>query len=178
MTHNRPFASLLLCLFAPPLALAQVLTAPTPLGEPPTTVYRQMTPDGHIVYSDKAQQGARIDHALTVAPPDKGNLWSVEGGERPVIAPQVIPTPVKQVSSIPAPGQQKTFAEATSDVIRAEMLLDDARKKREAGREPLPGELQDSAYVQRQHRLARDVARAEATLERTVAERNALRKKR
>jgi hypothetical protein len=162
-------------------ALAQeVVVDPEPLGEPATTVYRQVTPDGRVIYSDKAQRGARVEQTLTVEPPVRGNTWSVEGSARPVAPALAEPTPIKQVASIPPSGRAKTVEEATSDVIRAEMLLEDARKKRDAGHAPLGAEKGNTgpgtAYAARQERLAREVARAEAALERALAERETLRR--
>lgn len=149
-----------------------------------TTIYRQVLPDGRVVYTDKAPKGSRVDHTITVEPPIKGNLWTTEAGRKPVIPQQVERTPVQRVASIPTPGKPKTLDDATSDVIRAEMLLEDARKKQQAGIEPLPGERTanvaggsrlNPAYQRRQEELAREVDEAEATLKKAIAERNALR---
>lgn len=158
--------------------------ASAPPGSP-TTIYRQVMPDGRIVYSDKAVKGGKVDQTITVEPPIKGNFWSAESGARPVIPPQTESTPVRKTSSIPLLGKKKTLAEATSDVIRAEMLLEDAKKRQEAGVEPLPGErtgnsanngsrLNDT-YDARQKALAKDVAAAEAALQQAIADRDALR---
>lgn len=155
MKRFRPFATALLCICAP--ALAQDVITAAPLGDPATTIYRQITEDGRVIYSDKPQKGAAIDHTLEVQPPTKGGLWSVEGGPRPEIPPQVEPTPIKQVSSIPASGKRKTVEEATSDVIRAEMLLEDARVK---------------------HGTGPEVAKAESVLRQAIVARDKLRKRR
>ena len=166
------------------------LTAPSAPATPahaasgPTVVYRQVLPDGRVVYSDKAQKGSKIDETITIEPPIKGNLWTTESGKKPVIPPQIEPTPVKQVGVIPAPGKKKTVADADSEVIRAEMLLEDARKRQEAGVEPLPGERTgnsaggsrlNEAYAARQKALARELVNAEAALKKALAERDALR---
>ncbi|HCN88845.1 MAG TPA: hypothetical protein DIT28_06655 [Oxalobacteraceae bacterium] len=166
------------------------LTAPSAPATPahaaagPTVVYRQVMPDGRVVYSDKAQKGAKIDHTITIDPPIKGNLWTTESGTKPAIPPQIEETPVNQVSVIPVPGQKKTLADANSDVIRAEMLLEDAKKRQETGVEPLAGERTgnsagrsrlNEAYAARQKLLARAVVYAEAALKQAIAERDALR---
>lgn len=149
-----------------------------------TTVYRQVMPDGRIVYSDKVVKGGKLDQTITIEPPIKGNLWTTESGNRPAIPPQVEPTPIHRVNSIPAPGKKKTNEEATSDVIRAEMLLEDARKRQQAGVEPLPGERTgnagggsrlNEAYRARQQTLAKETEDADAALKRAIAERDALR---
>lgn len=161
--------------------LAQQVVAPEPLGEPATTVYRQVTPDGRVVYSDKAQRGAKIDHTLKLEPVVEGSTWSAEGGKRPVAPERSERTPVKQVATIPPSGRKKTVEEANSDVIRAEMLLEDARRKRDAGHTPLPEEKGEagpnSAYAKRQKALAQEVAHAEAALKRATSERDTLRRK-
>jgi hypothetical protein len=141
-------------------------------------------PDGRIVYSDKAIKGAKVDNTITVEPPIKGNSWTTESGRQPVIAPQIERTPVRRVASLPASGKRKTLDEATSDVIKAEMLLEDARKRQAAGVEPLPGERTgnagggsrlNEAYQARQKLLARDVAYAEAALKKATEDRNGMR---
>ena len=167
----------------PTIVFSEELQPPSSLPPTTSTVYRQVMPDGRIVYSDKLLKGARIDQTITIDPPIKGNLWSTESGAKPIVAPQVERTPVTRVPSIATPGRRKTAEEAESDVIRAEMLLEDARKKQEAGVEPLPGERTgtvsggsrlNARYHERQKTLVREVAEAEAMLNRTRAERKAL----
>ncbi|HJV81396.1 hypothetical protein [Noviherbaspirillum sp.] len=168
-------AGCLACLSAATLFAAE-LPQPQPLPETngPTTVYRQITSDGRIVYSDKTLQGAKVDHTITVEPPIKGNLWSTEAGSKPVAPQQSERTPVNKVPSIPVPGKTKTIEQANSDVIKAEMLLEDARKRQQAGDARLPGE-PDAAYAARRKSLARDVADSEAMLNKALADRKALR---
>lgn len=166
------------------------LTAPSAPSTPahaatgPTVVYRQVMPDGRVIYSDKAQKGSKIDETITIEPPIKGNLWTTESGTKPVIPPQTEPTPVKQVGVIPTSGKKKTVADADSEVIRAEMLLEDAKKRQEAGVEPQAGERTgisaggsrlNDAYAARQKSLAKEITYAEAALKKALAERDALR---
>lgn len=179
---KTPLAIALL-LTLPVAGLAQQLLAPEPLREPATTVFRQVLPDGRIIYSDKAQQGAKIDQTLRLeAPPQGSSTWSVEGGTRPAVPARAEPTPVRHVASIPPPGRKKTTEEADSEVIRAEMLLEDARRKRDAGHPARPEELgetgPDSAYANRQKALAQQVSQAEAMLKQALEEREALRRRR
>ncbi|HJV85359.1 MAG TPA: hypothetical protein VJ698_07760 [Noviherbaspirillum sp.] len=170
MSHaflSRPMAIAAACSVG--LLYAAELPVPQPLPETngPTTVYRQVTPDGRVVYSDKAIKGAKIDHTMTVEPPIKGNLWSAEPGSAPVIPRHAEPTPVQKVPSIPAPGKRKTIEQANADVIKAEMLLEDAKRRQEA-----------AARGSERDALARNVADAQAMLERAVAERNTIRRTR
>lgn len=180
-------AALLVAATCPPPVSSAELLHPQPLGEPASKAYRQIMPDGRIVYSDKRIEGAKIDETITVDPPIKGNVWTTEAGTPPAIPPQTRPTPVNRVSSIPVPGKQKTLDEAEADVTRAEMLLDDARKRKESGVEPLPGERTanasggsrlNAAYKARQAALAQAIDDAEAVLKKSIAERDALRTRR
>lgn len=159
------------------------IVAPAPSTGGATFIYRQILPNGRVVYSDKPIKGAKVDHTLTVERPIKGNLWTTDSSVRAEIPPQTEPTPIQKVNVIPAPGQKKTVADAESEVIRAEMLLEDARKRKEAGAEPLPGERTgtaggasklNDAYAARQKALARGVEDAEAALKKAIAERDAL----
>lgn len=171
----------------PALVFAADLPAPEPIGKPSMKAYRQILPDGRIVYSDKRIEGAKIDETITVDPPIKGNVWTTESGKRPTIPAQTKKTPVNRVAAIPQPGKQKTLDDANADVTHAEMLLEDAKKRQQAGVEPLPGERTgtvsgksrlNDAYKARQQALAQAVADTEATLKKAVAEREALQGKR
>jgi hypothetical protein len=159
------------------------IVVPAPIGEAASTIYRQVTPDGRIIYSDKAVKGARIDQTLKVETPIKGNLWTTDSNGRPNIPPQTARTEVSKVNAIPQPGQKKTADDASADVIRAEMLLEDAKARQQAGNEPQAGERTGNAgggsrlnpaYETRQKKLAQDVAEAEANLRKAVAERDAV----
>lgn len=159
------------------------IVAPAPSTGGATVIYRQILPNGRVVYSDKPLKGAKVDHTLTVEPPIRGNLWTTDAGPRPDIPPQTERTPVKKVNVVPVSGQKKSVADAESEVIRAEMLLEDAKKRLQAGAEPLPGERSSTAngnsklndaYTARQKALAHDVEEAEAALRQAVAERDAV----
>lgn len=151
----------------------------------PTRIYRQVLPDGRIVYSDETVSGAKVDHTITMTPPIKGNLWSTEPGTPPKITPQPVPTPVQRVDPVrkPAAGKSTIAVPDTvlSEVMRAEMLLEDAKKRQATGARPLPGEERDNsdgglsfnqAYFSRQKRLARDVEYAENELKKALATRD------
>jgi hypothetical protein len=166
---------------APASAYSQDMIAPAPTKGGSTVIYRQVMPDGRIVYSDKAQKGGKVDRTIQLEPAIKGNLWTTESGSRPAVVPQIERTPVRKVPSSTASGNSKTSDEANSDVIRAEMFLEDARKRQEAGIEPLPGERTgirsggsrlNEAYEARQKLLAREVIYAEALLKKAIEDRD------
>ena len=176
--------ALLLLTTLPVLSCAAELAPPAPLEKPPNKVYRQVMPDGRIVYSDRLLKGAKLDEPLAVEPPVKGTPSAIGNSRRPELPPRSEQTPVARVPSAPQEGTRKTFDDANADVIRAEMLLEDARKRREAGVEPLPGERTgnasggsrlNEAYHARQARLAEEVAIAENVLKKSIAEREVLR---
>lgn len=169
-------------------AAAAAEAPPEPVAKS-TVIYRQVWPDGRIVYADKALAGAKPDQTITVGPAIKGNLWTTEPSERrPVVIPRAEPTPVRQVASLPpiakpyVPEAQKQAA--SLEVMRAEMLLEDAKKRQMQGIAPLPVELRDEAaggprynqaYYSRQKLLARDVSYAEQELRKVQGTREKLR---
>jgi hypothetical protein len=157
---------------------------PAPSSGGAETIYRQVMPDGRVVYSDRTLPGARIDHTIKVERPIKGNVWTVESGSNPVAPLRGERTPVKRVAVTPEPAKKRSLDEATAEVIRAEMLLEDAKRQQEAGVEPLPGERignapgetrLSEAYHQRQKLLAKYVSYAEAALSKAIQDRNQIR---
>lgn len=184
MILSRPSILAFALTLAPAAALAEDIPRPEPIGKPATKVLRQVTPDGRVIYSDKPVKGAKVNETITIEPPPKGNPSGSVSGKPPEPPLGTVPTPVDRVSVIPPPGKPRTADDAQADVIRAEMLLDDARKRMEAGVEPLPGERIGTAsggsrlsddYHARQKRLAEEVAVAENVLKKSIAERDALR---
>jgi len=179
----RPtLAAIVICCASSVHSESVVTRAPEGVGA--TTVYRQVMPDGRIVYSDKLIKGGKLDRTITIDQPIKGNSWSTASGTPPAMPPKAEATQVNRVSAIPAPGKKKALDDATSEVIRAEMLLEDAKKRQAAGSEPQPGERTgnvgggarlNETYEARQKSLAQDVATAETTLNKAIAERDALR---
>jgi hypothetical protein len=157
------------------------------LADDSGTVYRQLTKDGRVLYSDQVQKGAKLDQTISVIPPVKGNPWSTEAPPKPAAPPKLERTPIDRLSAIPAPGRQKTLDDAQADVIRAEMLLEEARNRQRNGVEPLPGERTgnvgggsrlNESYADRQRVLAEQLVQAEDFLRRMTAERDALSGKR
>jgi hypothetical protein len=178
----RHAAAAAFCL-APVLAYAQDAVKPDPIGEPATELYRQVMPDGRIVYSDKKIKGARLDDTLAIDPESNGKSWKAESGRRFTPPPRVERTQIQRVPTIPPLGKRKTLDEAEADVIKSEMLLEDAKKRQQAGVEPLPGERTgivgggsrlNEHYAARQKALAREVAEAETMLQRSRGERNSV----
>lgn len=169
-------------------AAAKPVEASATASAKPTVIYRQVLPDGRIVYADKALPGAKPDQTITVDPANKGGLWSTEPPERrPAVTPRSEPTPVKHVASLPPVGKpyvpEAQRQTAATEVMRAEMLLEDAKKRQAQGAAPLPVELRDNAaggprynqaYYSRQKMLARDVSYAEQELRKAQAARDKL----
>jgi hypothetical protein len=154
-------------------AFSQNVVSRAPQGGGTDTIYRQVLPDGRIMYADRPLPGARVDHTIKVDRPIKGNVWTVESGSQPITSSRAERTPVKRVAISPGTSRKMTLDEAASEVIRAEMLLEDAKKQQEAGIEPLPGERTanasggsrlNEAYHARQKLLAKYVSYAEAQL--------------
>ncbi|GAB3554356.1 hypothetical protein GCM10027343_42300 [Noviherbaspirillum agri] len=182
MTCFNRRALVLVAAVFPTFALSQQLPKPEPLGDPATKVYRQVTSDGRIVYSDKPIPGAKIDE--TIVPDPETNVWTPETGKPPVVPPRAERTSVSKVPSIPAPGKVRTLGDADADVIRAEMMLEDAKKRQEEGVEPLPGERSglvtgksrlNEAYWERQRALAQETAEAESMVRKARNERESIR---
>lgn len=165
-------------------AFSQNVVKPAPPGGGAETIYRQVMPDGRTIYADRALPGARVDHTIKIDRPIKGNVWTVESGANPVAPLRGESTPVKRVAVSPGTTKKMTVDEAAAEVIRAEMLLEDARKQQEAGVEPLPGERTgtvsgksrlNEAYHERQKLLAKYVSYAEAAHKKAVEDWNRVR---
>lgn len=165
-------------------AAATAVPAAAPATAASTTIYRQVLPGGRIFYSDKPLKDVKIDQTIRVEPPIKGHSWTTESGALPYIAPQTTPTEIKKVPVAPAAKMKRALEDATTNFIRAEMLLEDAKKQQTQGVEPFPGERTGTTsggsrlnedYEARQKLLARDVAQAEAARNKATAALNALR---
>lgn len=177
-------ASLFMCAaFTAATAFSQPVVKAAPSGAGTETIYRQVMPDGRVVYADRTLPGGRVDNTIKVERPIKGNVWTVESGATPVAPKRAEPTTVKRVAV--SPGAKKmSLDEANAEVIRAEMLLEDAKQQQQTGIEPLPGERTgnagggsrlNEAYQARQQLLAKYVSYAEAALHKANQERNRLR---
>ena len=165
-------------------AFSQPTVAAAPSEAGAGTIYRQVMPDGRIVYADRALPGGRVDHTIRVERPIKGNVWTVEAGAKPIASTRAERTSVKRVAVAPSAARKMSSDEALSEVIRAEMLLEDAKRQQETGIEPLPGERTgivgggsrlNEAYHERQKLLAKYVSYAEEALGNAIKNRNRLR---
>lgn len=170
----------MLAAFSAATAFSQSVVKPAPPGGGAETIYRQVTPEGRIVYSDHALPGARVDHTIKVDRPIKGNVWTVESGANPVTHLRAERTPVKR-ATVPPTDKKMSADEAEAEVIRAQMLLEDAKKQQEGGVEPLPGERTgtvsgksrlNEAYYERQKLLAKYVGYAEEALKKAMENAN------
>lgn len=168
---------------APFTANAQESRATPSIGKATSTVYRHVMPDGRIVYSDKILKSGKVKETIVIDPPIEGNAWATGSNKRPDIPPQVKNTPVNQVTSIANPDRRRTTSDIEADIVKAEMLLEDAKKEKEAGVEPLPGERTgtvsgnsrlNEAYWERQQALTEQVEKAQTMLENVRSERSAL----
>jgi hypothetical protein len=180
---NLLAATALLLAIAPAVHAAETLSPPAPLGKGATKAYRQVLPDGSILYSDKPVKGAKIAETIEVEPPSKHAPLAVDADRKPAARPRPHPVPVRKVAKVPPPDRRMTADEAQSEVVRAEMQLEDAKRRQQAGAEPQPGERTGNAgggsrlneyYWQRQKELAQDVERAREELRRAESERDTL----
>lgn len=179
-----PHMAAAFAMIASPLANAIEQTKALPsLGKPASTIYRHTMPDGRIVYADKIIPSGTVEETITIAPRIEGNEWAAGSGMRREIPPQVKHTPVNRVPSIPDPDRRRDRSELRSDVIKAEMLLEDAKKQKEEGVEPLPGERTGTVsgnsrlneqYWERQEALQEQVEKAKEMLENARSELSAL----
>jgi hypothetical protein len=135
-----------------------------------TTVYRQVLPDGRVIYTDEPPKGSKIDRTIKVDPAPKN------------VAPPAAKTPVPaSPSATTAPG---ALDRAADNVAAAEKALEAARQKQQAGVEPGEGERSGTAmggsrlnenYQSRQEVLAKEVAKAEESLKAAIRARDAAR---
>jgi hypothetical protein len=179
-SHLRKTVAIIATLCAA-AALAQNTVAPAPADGGATTIYRQVLPDGRVIYSDKAVKGGKVK-AIKVEPRSKSNSWSTTPAAPPAKPAKNAATPIKKTPAS-SPAQKKTLDEAEAEVARAQLLLDEAKKEQQEGAEPLPGERTGTAaggsrlnesYDARQKLLEKSVGNAEAGLKKAVADRDAL----
>jgi hypothetical protein len=183
MTTSARLAVLASCWIFSIIATAEELPAPAPLGKGATKALRQVMPDGSIVYSDKPVKGGKVDETIVVDPTPGPAPLAIDAGKKPAAKPRAEPTPINKVNAIPPAGKRMTPDEAHSEVIRAEMLLEDAQKRQQAGVEPLPGERTananggsrlNEAYEHRQQEMAKEVERAKDQLRKAASQRDTL----
>jgi hypothetical protein len=148
------------------------------------TIYKVRMPDGSILFTDSPPAGAKIleERASTSPPRQSGQAAPPRTADRPS---QPAAAPVAGAGrSAGTDGEPRTLDAAMAEITDAERALAVARRKLEAGREPLPGERLGTAngrsrlspeYEDRIAGLEREVAEAEARVKRAHETRNSLR---
>jgi Domain of unknown function (DUF4124) len=141
------------------------------------TIYKVLMPDGSVLFTD-------------APPPDSKVLEEREAKSAPKAAARAPrPTPVgvpgtSGESTSTGAAKERAIDAAMKEIAAAESTLQMARRKLELGREPLPGERLGLAgggsrlspeYEARIAGLERDVASAEARVQKAYAARNATR---
>jgi len=154
------------------LLLACVLSAALPAG---AQVYKNVMPDGRIIYSDKPMKGAGKTQAVDVPPPpteaDKAKAAQrLQEDERQ-----------KQALQERLDERRKKLDDADEKVKQARQALANAEAALESGRSPRPGEMLGSVgpnarpsegYLQRIANLEQNVANAKKALDDALRERN------
>lgn len=137
------------------------------------TVYRSVTPDGRVIFSDRPVPGAQLQGTIAPPPP-------------PSSAPAPAPVESRTPSPVDRPAEERLarLRSATEEVNAATQVLAQARAQLDAGKEPLPGERTgtagggsrlNEAYEARQAANEQAVAKAQSRLDAAVAARNAVR---
>jgi len=137
------------------------------------TVYRYVTPDGRVIFTDTPVPGARLDG--TIAPPAPASA-----------APKPAPVESRTPSPVEPQAESRTqrLRDSTAEVNAATQALERARAQLAAGKEPLPGERTGTAgggsrlnesYWARQAENEQAIAKAQSRLDAAIATRNAVR---
>jgi len=153
-----------LCLTLPCIAIGQ-------------SIYKVQTPDGSILFTDTPPAGSKILEERSAKGSSRPAGSSATVASRPASSP---PRSASSVSTAPT----AALDPATQEVAAAETAVQVAKRRLDLGREPLPGERRGLAgggsrlteeYEARIAGLEREVADAEARLQRAHAARNAAR---
>lgn len=160
------------------LGLAAVMIVPAPAFA--QTLYKQVRPDGSIIYSDKPVPGTEILDMRDIPPPPP----PPPAGEQQV-RPQSQPGVGSASEGKPKTESTRSAWDAANDeVLAAQKALDDAKRQRDEGQEPKPGERLGTAkggsrlseaYEERLRALDHAVTDAEARLQRAYEARSAAR---
>ena len=145
------------------------------------TIYKVRMPDGTILFTDSPPAGAKVleqRETLPAAAAPTGH------GATPPRATEKGSSASQESGSAAAADRSQCIDAAMTEIRDAERELAVARRKLEAGREPLPGERLGTAggrsrlspeYESRIADLEREVAAADARVKRAYEARNALR---
>jgi hypothetical protein len=142
---------------------------------PAQQVYKYVTPDGRVIYSDKPVKGAEKSKAVTVPPAPSQS--DVEAAKRRAEQERKS----RDAATARLYARRKALDAADARVTAARKALEDAENALELGREPLPGERTGTVsgnarlnerYFERVTRLEDNVERARRELDEALAERN------
>lgn len=148
------------------------------------TIYKVRMPDGTILFTDSPPAGAKIlEERQPLPPPSRppAKAAPAAGATPSRTSDKAAATPASPAA---APSAAQAIDAAMAEISEAERELALARRKLETGREPMPGERLGTVsgrsrltpeYEQRIAGLERDVAAAEARVQRAYEARNALR---
>ncbi len=142
------------------------------------TIYKVLMPDGSVLFTDAPPPGGKVLEEREAKSTPKA----------PARAPRPTPAGVPGTSGEPqttsVAAKERAIDAAMKEIASAESTLQAAKRRLEAGREPLPGERLGLAgggsrlspeYDERIAGLEREVAAAEARLQKAYAARNAAR---
>lgn len=126
------------------------------------TIYKQLLPDGQIVYSDHRIKGAKLLYKVDM--PD---------AQAPAGTPAARPDPKADAAALDRRLRERSAAleRAQREIVDAGQALDLAKRELELGKEPLPTEMQSNAmggtrvlpqYYERLKKLEQGVAQAQA----------------
>lgn len=139
------------------------------------TIYKVQTSDGSVLFTDNPPPGSKVLEERVAQ--------STPRPAPPPTTKQAVPTP-PMAAAAPMPGQSTTIDAAMQELGASQAALQVAKRRLELGREPLPGERRGLAgggsrltpeYEARIASLEREVADAEARVQRAQAARNAAR---
>lgn len=160
-----------------PRRLARLIVASLLLGALPALaqVYKNVMPDGRIIYSDKPMKGAGKSHAVEMPPPptDADKARAIQRVQEDARQRQELQERLDV--------RRKKLDEAESKVAKARQTLAAAELALEQGRTPMPGEMlgtvgpnarPSEGYLARVANLERAVENARKALEDALKERN------
>jgi len=137
-------------------------------------IYKQQLPDGTVVYADHRIKGAKLLYQVTIT---DAPTHPAERAAAPASA---------ETAALDKRLRERMEAldRAQQEIVDAGRALEVVKRRFDAGKEPLPGEVQSSAmgstrvlpqYNERLKQLEDDVAKAQARLDRAYADKNQLR---
>jgi chromosome segregation ATPase len=137
-------------------------------------IYKQQLPDGTVVYADHRIKGAKLLYQVTIT---DAPAHPAERAAAPASA---------ETAALDKRLRERMAAldRAQQEIVDAGRALEVAKRRFDAEKEPLAGEVQSSAmgatrllpqYNERLKQLEDDVAKAQARLDRAYAEKNQLR---